>query len=115
MSKDDGAYETSREFEIEYNDRFRKIRRAAAAAIRELSLFRLAGPVTEEALDAEVARVAHEKLQPHGCDLVVQRKDDGSIRLLIAVQKTGRRYDLISSFFHRGDGSISQTESMDEF
>ena len=96
--------EASNQFETNYDDRLRKIREAAAAAIKELSLFRSAGPVTQEALDATVARIAKEKLQPHGCDLVVWRKDDGVTRFLIEVQGTGRRYDLIKSFFHRGDG-----------
>ena len=102
--------EGSNECDTMYDDRFRKISEAAAAAIKELSLFRSAGPVTQEALDAEVARIAREKLQPHGCDLVVHRMNDGVTRFLIKVQNTGRRYDLIKSFFHRDDGSIPQRE-----
>lgn len=101
----------SNEFEARYGDRVRKIREAAAAAIKELSLFRSAGPVTQEALDAEVARIAREKLQPYGCDLVVSRMDDGISRFLIKVQSTGRRYDLIKSFFHRDDGLIPRAEA----
>jgi hypothetical protein len=97
--------EANNEFEKKYEDRFRKIRGAAAAALRELSLFRSAGPVTQEALDAEIARIAQEKLQPHGCDLIAQRLDDGITRFLIKVQNTGRRYDLIKSFFHHENGS----------
>src|SRR3984893_12100951 len=93
-----------------YNDRVRKIRQAAAAAIRELSIFRSGGPVTTEALDAEVARIAKEKLQPHGCDLVIWRMDDGISRFLITVKGTGRRYDLIKSFFHRDDGLIPRAD-----
>jgi hypothetical protein len=103
--------EVINEFDAKYDDRIRKIREAAAAAIKELSLFRSAGPVTQEALDAKVARIAKEKLQPHGCDLVVWRKDDGVTRFLIEVQSTGRRYDLIKSFFHCDHGSIRQTKS----
>ena len=102
--------EVNNEFEVRYNDRLWKIREAAAAAIKELSLFRSAGPVTQEALDSEVARIAQEKLQPYGCDLVVHRMGDGVTRFLIEVQSTGRRYDLIKSFFHRENGSIPQTE-----
>jgi hypothetical protein len=102
--------ELHNEFEAKYDDRVGKIRRAAAAAIKELSLFRAGGPVTTEALDAEVARIAKERLQPYGCDLVVWRTDDGVIRFLIKVQSNGRRYDLIKSFFHRDEGSIAQTE-----
>jgi hypothetical protein len=99
------------EFETKYDDRFRKIREAAVAAIKELSLFRAAGPVTPEALDAEVARIAREKLQPHGCDLVVCRMDDGITRFLIQVRSTGRAYDLIKSFFHRDEDSTQQMET----
>ena len=110
MSKDRMISEVINEFDAKYDDRVRKIREAAAAAIKELSLFRSAGPVTPEALDAEVARIAQEKPQPFGCDLVVCRMNDGATRFLIKVQTTGREYDLIKSFFHRYDGSIPQTE-----
>lgn len=89
-----------------YDDRFRKIYEAATTARKELSAFRSAGPVMQEALDAEVARIAQEKLQPEGCDIVVHRMDDGIIRFLIKLQDTGRRDDLIKSFFHRDDGLI---------
>ena len=103
------AREVSNEFEAEYDERVPKIRQAAAAAIEELSLFRSGGPVTAEALDIEVARIAKEKLQPYGCDLVVWRTDHGVTRFLIKVQRTGKRYDLIKSFFHLNNGSIAQT------
>ena len=69
--------ETGNEFEAEYHDRVRKIRKAAAIALKELDQLRSGGPVTQEALDAEVARTAREKLQSFGCDLVVHRMDDG--------------------------------------
>src|SRR4029077_9929500 len=91
--------EVRNEFDAKYDDRVWRIREAAAAAIKELSLFRSAGPVTQEVLDAEVERIAKEKLRPHGCDLVVWRMDDGVTRFLIKVQSTGRTYDLIKSFF----------------
>jgi len=99
--------EVANEFDAEYDD-LRKIRKAAAAAIKELSLFRSAGRFTQQALEAEVARIAQEKLQPHGYDLVVHRMDDGLTRFLIKVQNTGRRYDLIKMFFHRNDESAPQ-------
>jgi hypothetical protein len=63
------------------------------------------GLMAREALDSEVARIAQEKLHPNGCDLVVHRTDDGVTRFLIKLQSTGRKYDLIKSFFHRDDGS----------
>jgi hypothetical protein len=96
--------EARNEFDAEYDDRVRKIRKAAAIALKELDHLRSGGPMTREGLDAEVARIAREKLQPHGCDLVVHRTADGVTRFLIKVQSTGRRYDLIKSFFHRDNG-----------
>jgi len=57
--------------------------------------------MTREALDTEVRRIAREKLHAHGCDLVVHRMADGLTRFLIEVRSTGKRYDLIKSFFHR--------------
>ena len=98
------ASETKNDFKVSHNHRVRKIREAATAALKELSLFRSA-PDTQEALDAEAARIAKEKLQPYGCDLVVRRMDDGVTRFLIKVLSTGRSYDLIKSFFHRDDDS----------
>src|SRR2546430_5235213 len=92
---------TGNEFEAEYHDRLRKIRKAAAIALKELDQWRSGGLMTQEALHAEVARIAREKLHPYGCDLVVHQLDDGITRLVIEVQSTGRRYDLIKSFFHR--------------
>ena len=102
--------EARSEFNAEYDDRVQKIRKAAAIALKELDQLRSGGPMTQEALDAEVARIAKEKLQPYGCDLVVHRTADGVTRFLIKVQSTGRRYDLIKSFFHRDYGSIGQME-----
>jgi len=96
--------ELRNELDIKYEQRLWKIREAAVAAIKELDRLRSAGPVTQEAFDAEVARITQETLQPHGCDLVVHRTDDGVTRFLIKVQNTGREYDLIKSFFHRDNG-----------
>ena len=76
---------TGNGFEVEYHDRLRKIRKAAAIALKELDQLRSSGPMTQEALDAEVARIAREKLQPYGCDLVVHRTNDGIARFLIKV------------------------------
>ena len=95
--------EARSEFEASYDDRVGKIRKAAAIALKELDQLRSGGPMTPEALDAEVARIAREKIQPYGCDLAVLRMADGLTRFLIEVQSTGRRYDLIKSFFHRDE------------
>ena len=95
--------EARNEFDVKYEDRVQKIREAAAAAIRQLDQLRSAGAMPREALDGEVARIAREKLHRYGCDLLVHRTDDGVTRFLIKVQSTGRKYDLIKSFFHRDD------------
>jgi hypothetical protein len=102
--------EARSEFDAVYDDRVRKIRGAAADVIRQLDQLRSAGTMPREALDAEVARIAQENLHPYGCDLIVHRTDDGVMRFLIKVQSTGRRYDLIKSFFHRHDGLIPSAE-----
>ena len=102
--------ETGNEFEAEYHDRFRKIRKAAAIALKELDQLRSGGPMTQEALDAEVARIAREKLRPYGCDLVVLRMANRVTRFIIKVRSNGRGYDLIKSLFHRDDGLIPQGE-----
>jgi hypothetical protein len=82
----------------------RKIREAATAAIKQLDQLRSAGPMPRVAFDAEVARIAQEKLHPHGCDLVVHRTVDGITRFLIKVENTGREYDLTKSLSHRDNG-----------
>jgi hypothetical protein len=58
-------------FDVKYDDRFQKIREAAAATIRQLDQLRSTGPTPRQTLDAEVARIAQEKPHPYGCDLVV--------------------------------------------
>ena len=98
------------EFEAMYNARVAKIRKAAAIALKELDRLRSGRPVTQEAFEAEVARITQEKLHPYGCDLVVHWMGDGITRFSIKVQSTGRKYDLIKSFFHRDDGSPLASE-----
>ena len=102
--------EARHEFDVRYDARMRQIREAAATAIRQLSELRSA-TMTQEAIDAEVARIARENLNRHGCDLIVQRTADGVARFLIKVQSTGRRYDLIESFFHHSDALIPRAEA----
>jgi hypothetical protein len=73
-------------FDRKYGDRLPKIREAAAAAIGQLDQLRSIELTPQETLDAEVARIAQEKLHSYGCDLVVHRTDDGVTRFLINVQ-----------------------------
>lgn len=95
--------EARNEFEASYNARVGKIRAAAALALKELDQLRSGEHMAGETLDIEVERIAREKLHPYGCDLVVYRSDDGITRFLVEVQSTGRRYDLIKSFFHHDE------------
>ena len=97
--------EARNEFDVKYGYRIQRIREAAVAALRQLDQLRSSEPMPRETLDGAVARIAREELHPYGCDLVVHRTDDGITRFLIKVQSTGRKYDLIKSFFHRDDGS----------
>ena len=102
--------EARNEFDLEYEGRVQKIREAAAVAIKQLDQLRSA-VIAPQAFDARVARIAQENLHPYGCDLIVHRTADGARRFLIEVQSTGRRYDLIKSFFHRHDGLIPKAEA----
>ena len=104
------TFEAGREFEIRYENRFRRIREAAGSAAKELALSRPAECTSAE-LDAQVARIAREKLHPHGCDLVVCHKEEGVTRFLIRVRSTGKEYDLIKSFFHSDNGLGLRTEA----
>ena len=102
--------ETRNEFDVKYDGRIQKIRKAAAAAIEQLVHLR-SGTIAREAFDAKVARIAQQNLHCCGCDLIVHRTADGATRFLIKDQNTGRRYDLIKSFFHRHDGLIPKAEA----
>jgi hypothetical protein len=95
--------EARSECNASYNDRVGKIRAAAAIVLKELDQLRSGGPMTRETFDTEVGRIAREKLHPYGCDLLVNQSDNGITRFLIQVRSTGRRYDLIKSFFHRDE------------
>ena len=81
--------EARSEFEASYNDRVGKIRAAAAIALKELDQLRSGGLMTQEALRAEVARIAREKLQQYGCDLVVERTANGVTQFLIKSRALG--------------------------
>ena len=102
--------ETRNEFDVKYEGRAQKIREAAAVAIKQLDQLR-SGTIAPQAFDAQVARIAQENLHHYGCDLVVHRTADGATRFLIEVRSTGRRYDLIESFFHRQDRLIAKAET----
>jgi thiamine monophosphate synthase len=90
--------EARNEFDVKYEGRVQKIREAAAGAIKQLDQLRSA-KIAPEAFDAQVARIAQQTLHRYACDLIVHRTADGATRFLIKDLNTGRRYDLIKSFF----------------
>ena len=102
--------EARNEFDVKYDSRVYKIREAAVAAIKQVDQLRSA-TIAPEAFDAQVARIAEQNLYRYGCDLIVQRTADGGGRFLIEVQSTGKRYDLIKSFFHRHNGLIPTADA----
>jgi hypothetical protein len=102
--------EARNDFDVKYEGRLQKIREAAAAAIKQLDQLR-SGTIAPQAFDAQVARIAQQNLHRYGCDLIVHRTAHGATRFLIEVQSTGRRYDLIKSFFHRHDGLIPKAKT----
>jgi hypothetical protein len=67
--------------------------------------------MTQEALDAEVARIAREKLQPYGCDLVVLRMANRVTRFIIKIRSNWERIRSNQEFFHRDDGLIPEVET----
>jgi hypothetical protein len=84
------------------NGRVLKIR-VASAALKELDQIRSAGPVGQEALDVEVARIAHN-------DLVVQRRRDDLARLLTKIRRGEAGYDLVKRFLLENKGLSPETE-----
>jgi hypothetical protein len=63
-----------------------KIREARALALNGLDQLRAARPMTQEVPDAQVARIAQEKLQHRGCGFVVHRVDDSITPFVMKVR-----------------------------
>ena len=103
--------EARNDFDAEYDDHVRKIRKAAALALNELDQVHSAGPMGQEALDVEVARIiADKKLPPQGDDLVVQRRRDDLARLLIKIRRGEAGYDLVKKYLHENKGLPPETQ-----
>ncbi len=102
--------EARNEFDAEYDDRVRKIRKAAALALKEFDQLHSAGSGGQEALDVEVARIAHKKVPPQGYDLDVQRRRDDLVRLLIKIRRGEAGYDLVKKFLHESKGLPPETQ-----
>src|SRR5437016_6530757 len=80
------------------NGRTLKIRVAAAGTLKESGQLRCTDPVSQEARNLEVARIAYKPLQTEEHDLAVQRRRDDLARLLIKIRRGEAGYALFKKF-----------------
>src|SRR5438270_9807954 len=92
------------------NGRTLKIRVTAAGTLKELGQLRSAGPVSQEARNLEVARIAYKPLQTKEHDLAVQRRRDDLARLLIKIRRGEVGYAQVKRFFDENQGLHQETE-----
>jgi hypothetical protein len=92
------------------NGRTLKSRVAAAGTSKKLGQLRSAGPVSQEARNLEVARIASKPLQTKEQDLAVQRRRDDLARLLIKIRRGEAGYALVKKFFDENQGLHPETE-----
>jgi hypothetical protein len=92
------------------NGRTLKIRVAAAGTLTELGQLRSAGPVSQEARNLEVGRIAYKPLQTEEHDLAVQRRRDDLAHLLIKIRRGEAGYALAKKFLDENQGLPPQTE-----
>ena len=92
------------------NGRTLKIRVAAARTLKELGQLRSAGPVSQEARNLEVARIAYKPLQTEEHDLAVQRRRDDLARLLIKIRRGEAGYAQVKKFLDENQGLHSETK-----
>src|SRR6476469_1171514 len=91
-------------------ERTLKIRVVAAGASKELAQLRSAGPVSQEARNLEVARIAYKPLQTEEHDLAVQRRRDDLARLLVKIRRGEAGYAQVKKFFDENQGLPPETE-----
>ena len=92
------------------NGRTLKIRVTAAATLKELGQLRSVGPVSQEARNLEVARIAYKPLQTEEHDLAVQRRREDLARLLIKIRRGEAGYAQVKRFFDENQGLPPETE-----
>jgi len=92
------------------NGRTLKIRVATADTLKELGQLRSADPVSQEARNLEVARIAYKPLQTEEHDLAVQRRRDDLARLLIKIRRGEAGYAQVKRFFDENQGLPPETE-----
>jgi hypothetical protein len=83
---------------------------SAATALKETEQPRSVAVVQQEALDGEIERIDHKKLQPQGEDLVVWRRRDDLARLLIKIRRGEAGYALAKKFLDGNPGLPPETE-----
>ena len=92
------------------NGRTVRIRVAAAGTSKESGQLRSADPVSQEARNLEVARIAYKPLQTEEHDLAVQRRRDDLARLLIKIRRGEAGYAQVKRFFDENQGLPPETE-----
>ena len=92
------------------NGRTLKIPVAAAGTLKELGQLRSPGPVSQEARNFEVARIAYKPLQTEEHDLAVQRRRDDLARLLIKIRRGEAGYAQVKRFFDENQRLPPETD-----
>jgi len=92
------------------NGRTLKIRVAAAGTLKESGQLRSTDPVSQEARNLEVARIAYKPLQTEEHDLAGQRRRDDLARLLIKIRRGEVGYALVKKFLDENQGLPPETE-----
>ena len=92
------------------NGRILKIRVVAAGTLKESGQLRSADPVSQEARNLEVGRIAYKPLQTEEHDLAVQRRRDDLARLLIKIRRGEAGYAQVKKFFDENQGLPPETE-----
>jgi hypothetical protein len=92
------------------NGRIVRIRVAAAGTSKKSGQLRSADPVSQEARNLEVARIAYKPSQTEEHDLAVQRRRDDLARLLIKIRRGEAGYAQVKRFFDENQGLPPETE-----
>ena len=87
-----------------------KIRVTAAGTLKESGQLRSTDPVSPEARNLKVARIAYKPLQTEEHDLAVQRRRDDLARLLIKIRRGEAGYAQVKKFFDENQGLPPETE-----
>ena len=92
------------------NGRTLKIRVAAAGTLKESGQLRSTDPVSQEARNLEIARIAYKLLQTEEHDLAVQRRREDLARLLIKIRRGEAGYAQVKRFFDENQGLLPETQ-----